>query len=554
MWPSLAVSLIALQLNHLQSQDASGIREVYLEQSIGVSIPLFWRASRVTYSLALPRDTELVAVRLDATQETGSIEPFALHVPDKGLSTTLTPGVPSHYVEVPMGQPIQLRLDIRQLSYEISLVRSRIGFYGQGIWPDPAQLYPPEGTLAGLNLWDSMGTPAIMVWFMPRVSMYFASLREEAHGVRLAASPNDPDALVEWRINAETWQPLVPGRTSEVGEVAPYGWTLLEVRVSSSLVKTLSPLLYEVVLARGSVCHPTCASCWGPSKTQCESCNAPLVLVDSKCLYTSCSSSSLYFNQSMESCQPCDSSCLECADGSPKGCLRCPPSRYLRPASSVAVVGSCEQSCLAGFFVQPSSQRCQMAPADVQVERFYLRLTLRISVEDFLANAGTLKEVLRKSAETLAVSSEDVRFHRWDSAKEGLGVFFFLEVENPFVQHQKSEEWFSIDDWFSSLPVPVDEIRIMTQNQLYPPGAPDLQAPFLDAWTWGFIGAGAASLLLIYPLYSFYFVRKYRQQYPYQSGEGQELFVDEILDRSDHAVLTAMSQAGNLKVAAGDDG
>eukprot|EP00438_Fugacium_kawagutii_P028117 Skav200580 [mRNA] locus=scaffold303:1801:6547:+ [translate_table: standard] len=40
--------------------------QVYLEQSIGESIPLFWRASKQQYSLALPRDTEFVAVRVDA--------------------------------------------------------------------------------------------------------------------------------------------------------------------------------------------------------------------------------------------------------------------------------------------------------------------------------------------------------------------------------------------------------------------------------------------------------------------------------------------------------
>eukprot|EP00435_Cladocopium_sp_Y103_P037008 s2545_g9.t1 len=62
---------------------------------------------------------------------------------------------------------------------------------------------------------------------------------------------------------------------------------------------------------------------------------------------------------------------------------------------------------------------------------------------------------------------------------------------------------------------------------------------------WAFIGGLAQNLFwLTYPLYSFYFVRKYRQQYPYQAGQGQELFVDEILERTDAAVLTAMVQAG----------
>ncbi|CAJ1382805.1 unnamed protein product [Effrenium voratum] len=517
---------------------------VYLEQSIGASVPLFWRAARLEYSLALPSDTEMVAIRVDAETK-GAL---ALRVPLRGLVTALAPGQTSAYVAVQPDEALELRLDLGGQEYALRVVRSRIRSSGEGRTPDPARTYPPQGTLAGLNLWDSMGLAASMAWFMPRVSLYVASIREDAHGVRLAATPNDPDAELEWRFNGGKWDFLVSGLTSSPAEVAPYGWTLLEVRVSSFV--QMEPLVYQVVLARGGVCHPSCSRC---GQGGCQACTPPLVLVGSKCLYTTCSSSSVYFNKSTEGCEPCDSSCLECIDGTARGCLKCPASKYLRPASPVAIAGAC-QSCMAGYFVHPSSQRCQLAPADLQAERFYLRLALRVSVEDFLENAETLKTVLRKSAETLAVSSQDVRFHRWDSAKEGLGVNFFLEVENPFVQHRNSEEWFNIDEWFASLPVPVDEIRILTQSQLYPAAPPALPSPFLDPFMWGVIGAGSASVLLIYPLYNFYFVRKYRQQQPYPVSDGQELFVDQILERTDPVVMSAMVHSkGNLKAAAGDD-
>eukprot|EP00439_Symbiodinium_sp_Y106_P085435 s24_g28.t1 len=209
--------------------------DVYLVQSIGLSIPLFWRAGRAEYSLALPRDSQLVALRVDLTPSSSegaallaAAPPLAVRVPSRGLRFLLSPGVTSAYV------------------------------------------------FARLNLWDSMGLAANMAWFAPRVSLYFASIRENAHGVRLAATPNDPDAELEWRMNGGKWDFLVSGLTSSPAEVATFGWTLLEVRVSSSsLPESLSPLVYQVVLARGArVCHPSCAYCSGPSATDCESCES----------------------------------------------------------------------------------------------------------------------------------------------------------------------------------------------------------------------------------------------------------------------------------------
>eukprot|EP00439_Symbiodinium_sp_Y106_P085050 s24_g27.t1 len=168
-------------------------------------------------------------------------------------------------------------------------------------------------------------------------------------------------------------------------------------------------------------------------------------------------------------------------------------------------------------------------------------------------SSDTLKEVLFKSAETLA----DVRFHKWESAKGGLGVFFFLEVENPFVQHDEPEEWFSIDDWFASLPVPVDEIRIMTQSQLYPPGPQPAPTPFLDPWLLGAIGAASASLLWLSGASGWcrrWLKVKYKGQMPYYPGDGQEQFVDYVLEKTDPAVMSAMvNTAGNLKAAATEE-
>lgn len=224
----------------------------------------------------------------------------------------------------------------------------------------------------------------------------------------------------------------------------------------------------------------------------------------------------------------------------------------MMPPAELATFGSCELSCPFGYFVKPTSQRCQRAPPSLKVERFYLRLSLRVPMEDFVDNPDTLKAVLRTAAQTLAVSPQDVRFHRYEQVEGGLGIYYYLEVENPFLKEDTAEDWFSIETWFAALPVPVDNIIIMSQTQLYPPGPRPPLDPFLQPWMWALIGAGSSSILLLYPMYYFWFLRKYHEQHPYKPKTGkEEQFMDRVLDKSDPHVLSAMANSTeNIKAAA----
>ncbi|CAE8698672.1 unnamed protein product, partial [Polarella glacialis] len=488
------------------------VREVYVELSIGKSVPMMWRTQQLDYSLAVPRDSELVAVRVDVLlgetpqeraiwQQGGE---FALRVPSRGLRTMLSPGTASEYVPLSLGEPESFVLELAGAEYAFRIMRAHIASTGSGIYPDPARGCPPAGTLAGLSLFDSMGQPANMAWFTPRVSLYFASIGETANGVRLVATPNDPDAELEWRLDGGKWDFLVSGLTSSPAAVHPTGWTILEVRVTSA-ASSQEPLIYQVAVSRGEiVCHPSCQSCRGPGAEDCEACFAPLVLHGSRCLYTSCGNVGYYFNASIKRCAKCHPKCVECSDGSEESCTVCPPSTYLLTTSDLAVVGSCETACPFGYFVQPTSQRCKRAPPTLGVERFYMRLTLRVSVDDFLEDADTLRTVLRVAAETLAVSPQDVRFHRWDSALSGLAVYYYLEVENPFLKRADAKDWITIDKWFAALPVPIDDVLVLSYGQLYPSPVMPKPAPLLEPWIWAMIGAGAASLILVYPLYLYF--------------------------------------------------
>merc|ERR1712194_988637 len=103
-------------------------------------------------------------------------------------------------------------------------IRSYIASNGLPEFPDPARSYPPTGTLTGLTLWDSLGTPAHMAWFTPRTSMYYASISDSARDVRLVATANDPDAELEWRLNGGKWDFLVSGLTSAPARCSENGW------------------------------------------------------------------------------------------------------------------------------------------------------------------------------------------------------------------------------------------------------------------------------------------------------------------------------------------
>lgn len=537
-WAALCASSLAALRVVGGASAVELMRGMSVELCVGKSIPLDWAPGVAEYSLALPRDAPFVAVRVNLRVLEGEVfqERLAMRVPLKDLSFAMLPGEPSDFVEVDTEERTVLKVDVGDAEFTINAIRSRIASNGQVEQPDLARRYPPMGTLSGLALWDSTGRDANMAWFTPRTSSYYASVSGDARGIRLVATPNDPDAELEWRRNGGKWDFLVSGLTSASASISPSSWTLFEVRVrSAAALATKSvggdPLVYQIAVTRDLVCHPTCRSCRGPSLDECTSCFAPLVLLrGGRCLYTSCQSRGSYFDSELERCLPCAATCVECQDGSTGSCTICPPKLFLLTPSPVHVAGECVPTCPFGYFVQPLSQRCQRAPIGARIEKVYFRLDLRISPEEFSDEAALLSSVLDIAAETLNVSPQDIRFHRWEPSSSGFSVLYYFEVENPFVSKESIKQRTSIDDWFAALPVPVDSIRVLSVNELYPPPLVPKEGLPLPAWLIGAIAAGITGGLVICPLYHFYFIRMHFQKNPYRPhNEQMTLFVDHIL-------------------------
>mmetsp|Transcript_66126 Transcript_66126/g.132701 ORF Transcript_66126/g.132701 Transcript_66126/m.132701 type:complete len:501 (+) Transcript_66126:458-1960(+) len=472
---------------------------------------------------------------------------LALRLPALEVSLPLSPNRPSQYLEVTIGTAIMLRLAIADAEYTIRLIRSLIASNGHGLYPDPARQHLPQGTLTGLIVTDSLGRPAQMAWFRPRHSLYRASIQEDARDVRLVATANDPDAELEWRRNGLKWDFLVPGLTSAPTSVSPYGWTLLEVRVHSRAAlatgEASGPLTYQIVVTKDMVCHPKCRDCDGPGPEDCLSCYPPLVRFGRKCLYSSCRVSGKFFHPDREECLDCDPTCVECEDESAQGCTSCPPSRFLLVLSELGVTGRCVVACPLGFSVQPTSQHCRRTPQGIRAERFFLRLALRISPEDFTGDTELLTGVLLVSAQILAVSPQDVRFYRWETAYDGMGIMYFLEVENPFLRWRVVQEELDIDRWFAMLPVPVDSVRVLAKEMVEPPPVPPEPEPFLQPWMWAVIGAGSAALVILYPMYRIYFLRKHFEKSNYRPNTKREAeFVEYILDSAPEKAINTMAK------------
>lgn len=98
-------------------------------------------------------------------------------------------------------------------------------------------------------------------------------------------------------------------------------------------------------------CHADCATCSGPSFTQCSTCppDRP-VLANGRCLPT-CSKSQ-YFDKTSSSCLTCDSSCSSCSGSGPANCLGCASSsQVLRAGTCVAANCNAQSSVIPGLGV-----------------------------------------------------------------------------------------------------------------------------------------------------------------------------------------------------------
>lgn len=524
------------------------VRGIYVELCIGSSIPLEWTAQVPEYSLAVPRDAPFVGLRVDVahgeTEEEQFSDEIFLRLPFRGLAIAMQPGRTSEWVEVYSNESAVLKLGVGPAEYTIYMIRSHIASNGLGEFPDPARRYPPPGTLSGLALWDSLGEAAHMSWFSPRTSMYYASISDGARDVRLVATANDPAAELEWRLNGGKWDFLVSGLTSAPARCSQGGWTLLEVRVRSTLALAIGQvsdyLIYQVAVTKELVCHPKCRTCRGPQSDQCTSCYAPLVHHVGKCLYTACKDVTTYFSFDVEECVSCHPSCHECQDGSAEGCIICPTGRFLLTSSVLDTSGECVVACPVGFFVQPLSQRCQRAPATDSLSElsFFIRLELRITVDELVQESDMLQRILRAAADLLQLSPLDVRYHRWDKASGGYGVDYYFEVENPFLSRHEVTERVTVDKWFAGLPVPVDRVIALSRGEMFPPPVGPKPPPLIPSWLIAAVLGALSGLLILCPMYHVYFIRNYWKKTPYRpETQTQIQFVGHVLEEAPDWVI-----------------
>ncbi|EAS04215.2 leishmanolysin family protein (macronuclear) [Tetrahymena thermophila SB210] len=99
-------------------------------------------------------------------------------------------------------------------------------------------------------------------------------------------------------------------------------------------------------------CDASCNGCTAGTASDCKNCANPLYFKNplNQNICGPCPSN--YFGNTLTGfCQPCDITCLTCKNGSPQGCVTCPPGQFLKPDQSCG-------SCLSNQYVQ-NGNSCQ---------------------------------------------------------------------------------------------------------------------------------------------------------------------------------------------------
>lgn len=102
-------------------------------------------------------------------------------------------------------------------------------------------------------------------------------------------------------------------------------------------------------------CHSSCKSCVGPSENHCLSCPPGEFLNDQKCV-KNCPAGNYGSKQGL--CSPCMNDCLGCS--SLDSCIRCRNGYYLLDVT----VTKCVAHCPSGYILHPPSQSCQPCPSN----------------------------------------------------------------------------------------------------------------------------------------------------------------------------------------------
>jgi len=500
--------------------------------------PIFWQYSEIKYSLTVP--SEAVAAALVATVGPGYEDEVEMyfHLPEDGTSQKLATGITSSFVDVPTEEATKLVLEVktekgaRATNYTIAVLRSTITSSYQFVIPDPAESVPPASTLTGLMVYNTFGAPARMnpFFFVPRRSQYIATLDFGIDWCWIVASKNDPDAAMELRVNGQDWTALESGIGSSLLPVSNHGWLLLEVRVSSpSAMSTGSaPLVYQVVVAHQVICHERCRSCFGPTESQCLRCRAPLVLFEGKCELTGCPPDAYYEWQSYQ-CRRCHGSCAQCRGPGSRACSLCPALAFLAPTAWEDAEGPCVMMCPVGTFAHPPSRRCRRPPS-VVVKTFYVRLVFREPYERARQNSRLQESIINTTAFVLGLSLSDVRPFSASSNNKRFQIT--IEVVSPFLPKADVDR-VSIDSWFGAYEVPMDVVTTHTWDELHPPMPAFPDEPLLPMWALGLIASGGVTVLVLIPLYLFYFRRLANTKKRYRARVGVDpVFLHEVVDES----------------------
>ncbi|KAL4490436.1 hypothetical protein ABPG72_002646 [Tetrahymena utriculariae] len=100
-------------------------------------------------------------------------------------------------------------------------------------------------------------------------------------------------------------------------------------------------------------CNPTCASCNGPSSSECASCDLPrFYQASTKQCVTDCLSNQFKDTQ-QKRCRNCDPTCATCSDAYSNNCTSCQGQLYLDTAEY-----KCSSTCPLRFFKNTSNNQC----------------------------------------------------------------------------------------------------------------------------------------------------------------------------------------------------
>uniref|UniRef100_A0A8C4R3X1 EGF-like domain-containing protein n=1 Tax=Eptatretus burgeri TaxID=7764 RepID=A0A8C4R3X1_EPTBU len=112
----------------------------------------------------------------------------------------------------------------------------------------------------------------------------------------------------------------------------------------------------DSVERRCQKCHPSCATCFGILASHCLSCISGAILSANHCKRMTVCSHNEFLDDKRGTCSPCHPSCASCSGPGRSQCLSCPDGLFLTGARR------CASRCPKGYALEPSHQVCKPCP------------------------------------------------------------------------------------------------------------------------------------------------------------------------------------------------